>query len=91
LALLTDLTFDVEAVEDVLLALFFWLAEVEGGGGALAIEDGPWTFTEARGLRGYSNWLGDSQISQARLHGCTYHCSLRNLTLLMLSTLKRLR
>ena len=46
-------------VEDVLLVSFSWLVEVEGGGGDLAIEDGPCTFTEARGLHGCSKFSED--------------------------------
>jgi hypothetical protein len=41
---------------------FSSLAEVEDGRGALAIEDGPCTFTETSGLLGYSKCSDDSQI-----------------------------
>ena len=59
-----QVVFCVTGFKGVLSVLFSWLAEVEGGEGpgALAIEDGPCTFTEARGLLGYSKCSDNSQI-----------------------------
>lgn len=55
------LTFDVD---NVLLVLFSQLAELEEGRGALAVVDGPCTFTEVRGLLGYLKCSDDSQVIQ---------------------------
>lgn len=55
------LTFDVE---DILS----WLAEVDDGGGALALEDGPWTFMPARGLEGYAKCSDDDSELTLRVY-----------------------
>jgi hypothetical protein len=50
----------VTGFDGFLWVSFSWLAEVDDG--AFAVEDGPCTFTQVRGLLGYMRCSDDSQV-----------------------------